>query len=80
MADITACTGGYCPVKELCYRYYCNKSEYQSYFTNEPFTYIHGIFKCDEICGTEAEDMALRLNKKKDHVNGFDKNLLNDTE
>lgn len=81
MADITACHGGHCPVKELCYRFYCNKNPYaQSYFSEIPFTYIHGIFKCDEICGKEAEDMANRLNKKKDHVNGIDKDFLNDIE
>jgi len=77
MADITACKGGHCPVKELCYRYYCNKSEMQSYFELEPFTYIHGVFNCDEICGKEAVDMANRLNKKTKFV--MDK-YLNDLE
>lgn len=67
MADITACKGGHCPVKELCYRYYCNKGQVQSYFTEIPYTYIDGVFKCKEICSLEAEKMAENLNSK---VNG----------
>ena len=70
MADITACKGGLCPVKEKCYRFYCPKDELQSYFTETPFTYIHGVFKCDEICGLEAESMAKDINTR---INGHHK-------
>ena len=38
MADITMCTGNGCPLKENCYRFTAEKSEYrQSYFFTPPF-------------------------------------------
>lgn len=38
MADITACMGNNCPLKESCYRFTCEKNPYrQSYFMNVPF-------------------------------------------
>jgi len=37
MADITACHGTGCSLKENCYRYTCKKDEYlQSYFATPP--------------------------------------------
>ena len=43
MTDITMCTGGYCPLKEKCYRYKANPDEYQWYI--DP-PYADG--KCEE--------------------------------
>ena len=38
MADITMCTGDGCSLKENCYRFTAEKSEYrQSYFFTPPF-------------------------------------------
>ena len=38
MADITMCTGDGCSIKENCYRFTAEKSEYrQSYFFTPPF-------------------------------------------
>lgn len=38
MADITACMGKGCPLKEKCYRYTCAKDKYyQRYFMEEPY-------------------------------------------
>ena len=37
MPDITMCSGKSCELKELCYRYKVNPSEFrQSYFTQPP--------------------------------------------
>jgi hypothetical protein len=38
MADITKCTGEGCPIKESCYRFTAQASEFrQSYFFTPPF-------------------------------------------
>jgi len=38
MPDITMCPGGDCPLKETCYRYKAEPSEYlQSYFMEAPY-------------------------------------------
>jgi hypothetical protein len=37
MADITKCKGEGCPLKESCYRFTAEASEYQSYFLTPPF-------------------------------------------
>jgi len=37
MADITACSGVNCPLKDKCYRYTCIKNpDWQSYFMEPP--------------------------------------------
>ena len=37
MADITMCKGDSCPLKDNCYRYLANASEYQYYFVEAPY-------------------------------------------
>ena len=36
MPDISMCTGGECPNKQLCYRFTAKPSDYQTYFKNPP--------------------------------------------
>ena len=47
MSDITMCSGGNCPMRETCYRYKAEPSEYQSYFTETPYKMIEGKIECD---------------------------------
>lgn len=50
MADITKCKGGYCLLKDKCYRYTAKDSEYrQSYFMELPMK--NGI--CDMYWGEQ---------------------------
>ena len=37
MPDITMCKGGDCPLKETCYRYLAEPSDYQSYWFEPPY-------------------------------------------
>lgn len=37
MPDITMCMGKDCPLKETCYRYKAEPSEYQSYWLEPPY-------------------------------------------
>jgi hypothetical protein len=37
MPDITMCPGGDCPLKETCYRYKAEPSDYQSYWFEPPY-------------------------------------------
>ena len=37
MPDISMCEGGMCPIKETCYRFTADPSDYQSYLGNPPF-------------------------------------------
>lgn len=56
MADICACVGGDCPMKEDCYRYTCVKSMRQSYFMEIPFKVTQGRFTCKYFwCNDEVD-------------------------
>jgi hypothetical protein len=37
MPDISMCKGEDCPLKETCYRYTAESSDYQAYFTEVPY-------------------------------------------
>jgi len=46
--DITMCTGRECPLKEHCYRYTAEPSEFrQSYFANPPYKELRGYYTCE---------------------------------
>lgn len=50
MADITMCTGGYCTMKQTCYRFKATPNMFgQAYFKNPPYDGVHecGNSKCD---------------------------------
>ena len=48
MPDISMCEGGMCPIKETCYRFTADPSEYmQSYFGNPPFKEVDGSSECE---------------------------------
>ena len=58
MADITMCTGDGCPLKENCYRFTAEKSEYrQSYFFTPPFE----DNTCDMYWGKQSESIYNQL-------------------
>ena len=57
MPDITMCSGKNCPVKEKCYRYTAEASDYQSYFMNPP--YKDG--KCDHYWGDDSQSIWEQL-------------------
>ena len=58
MPDITKCNGEGCPIKEKCYRYTSEPSEYyQSYFTNAPIK----DNKCEYYWGENAESVWNQL-------------------
>jgi len=41
MADISMCSGKDCPLKDSCYRYTAEPSEYrQAYFASSPYSFI----------------------------------------
>jgi hypothetical protein len=64
MSDITMCPGTDCPVKEKCYRFTANASEFiQSYFFEPPFEEKDGVFTCEMYWGENAESI---WNKLKD--------------
>lgn len=47
MPDITMCTGENCSLKETCYRYKAEPSEYrQSYFVKPPYVIQFGEDSC----------------------------------
>lgn len=47
MPDITKCAGNNCVKKDICYRYTSEASDYQSYFTVEPFNKESKQFFCE---------------------------------
>ena len=47
MPDIAMCEGGMCPIKETCYRFTADPSDYQSYFGNPPFKEVDGSPECE---------------------------------
>lgn len=52
MADITMCSGVGCRVKDKCYRFTANKSEFwQSYFTEPPLKVEDDVLVCDMFWG-----------------------------
>lgn len=71
MTEITKCDGistsnAPCPLKDKCYRYTSEKSEYQSWFTEAPgkITEEDGkyIFNCDLFWGKSNESIMSQLN------------------
>ena len=72
MSDIAKCSGTGCPVKEKCYRFTAQSSEYgQSYFFDVPGKTEDGKFTCDMYWGAGAESI---WNQLKDITNGKDNN------
>jgi hypothetical protein len=63
MPDITMCEGTGCPVKDECYRFTANPSDYQSYFVDPPIK----DGKCEMYWGTKQTYIFDML---KDIVNG----------
>lgn len=63
MADITKCDPVDCPVKEKCYRFTSQASEYQSYFAKQPSEIIDGKFTCDMYWGENAQNIWNMLKK-----------------
>jgi hypothetical protein len=62
MSDITMCPGTDCPVKEKCYRFTANTSEFmQSYFFTPPFEIKDGVFTCEMYWGENAESIWKQL-------------------
>lgn len=59
MADITKCKGIGCPIKDSCYRYTAEGSEYgQSYFVENNVGYEEeGKFICDVYWGENANSI-----------------------
>lgn len=57
--DITMCSGKDCPLKETCYRYKAEPSDYQSYWIEPP--YYAGI--CEHYWEME---MSSKVNQKLD--------------
>jgi len=51
MADVTACNDKRCPSRTLCYRFTCQKDEYQSYFVKSPRK--NGAVSCCEFWDNE---------------------------
>ena len=47
------CEGKTCPLKDLCYRHTAKASEYQSYFTEEPYKIKNNKFKCEYLWWTD---------------------------
>jgi len=52
--DITKCSGDKCPIKDKCYRYLADESEYQSYVL-DPHEIKDGVFTCDLFWGVGAQ-------------------------
>ena len=70
MADITKCNGDNCPVKEQCYRFTADSSEYrQSWFAETPGKIVEDKFTCDMYWGQNAQSIWKQL---KDITNGKD--------
>ena len=63
MPDITMCEGKGCLIKNHCYRYTTNPSEYQSYFAESPWDGE----KCEMIWSNQSQQIYEQL-----------KNILND--
>ena len=62
MADITKCSGDNCPVKEQCYRFTAESSEYrQSWFTNAPGKTVDDKFTCDMFWGLNGQAIWKQL-------------------
>ena len=60
MADICACLGGDCPMKEDCYRFTCVKSEWlQSYFREIPFRVEAGRLTCKYFWCSDETDPSM---------------------
>ena len=57
MPDISMCKGKDCPLKETCYRYTAESSDYQSYFTEVPFEND----KCEFYWGPDADSIWNQL-------------------
>jgi hypothetical protein len=57
MADITKCNGGDCPVKESCYRFTAEASDYQYYFMGIPFK----DGECEMYWGENSENIFNQL-------------------
>jgi len=57
MSDITKCKGTNCPVKEHCYRFTAEASEFmQSWFLDAPGEHHDdGKFTCDKYWGEHAD-------------------------
>lgn len=56
MADITKCSGDNCPVKEQCYRFTAESSEYrQSWFSETPSKIVDDKFTCDMYWGANGQ-------------------------
>jgi len=63
MPDITMCSGKDCPLKETCYRYKAEPSDYQSYWLEPP--YYAGI--CEhywEIVNKKLNKLSSNTTKK----------------
>lgn len=57
MPDITMCEGKECPIKNQCYRYTANPSDYQSYFAESPWDGE----KCEMFWGENAQGIYEQL-------------------
>lgn len=64
MADITACQGHGCLLRQNCYRYNCGLSFRQSFFARVPWTMYEG----QQIC---AEQWPMREEKNKNDKTGI---------
>lgn len=59
MPDITMCTGTDCPIKDNCYRYWAEPSEFrQAYFFNPPYDETNK--KCNEKWERKREPQSSR--------------------
>lgn len=68
MPDITKCRGTDCPVKEKCFRFTSEPSEFkQSYFADVPGKLEGNEFTCNMYWGENAQSIWNQLN---DIVNG----------
>lgn len=60
MPDICMCTGESCPLRDSCYRYLSEPSEYlQSYFVTPPYDGN----KCDHFWQVNSEQKVKQLDK-----------------
>jgi hypothetical protein len=71
--DITMCKGNGCLLAETCKRYTSTPSQYQSWFTDEPFRIIDGKFHCDLYWGVNQTSIFEQLKEITNGQAGADK-------
>lgn len=67
MDDITKCKGVGCLIKDKCYRYTTERSEFQSFLLKEPYEIKENVFTCDLFWGDKQKYI---FNKIKQILDG----------